>query len=515
VTLAAAEDADNLVGAAVFSVTADGFAPETLTATEVENDPITSVLYVDPDAPGLNSGASWPGAYSDLQLALTIAAANPQVAEIRVANGLYRPAPGPGNRFATFALHNGLRLRGGYAGYGAADPDARDFVACASVLSGDLAGDDDSWFGNRADNVYHVVDASSNDATAVLDGFTIYGGQADGIAPYNFGGGIYVGSGSPTIRDCTLLRNAATNGAGLCIAGGQALLTRLVFIGNSAGSNGGGLYIDGVFTAPLAACRFAGNSAGSYGGGLYAGGACHVVNATFSGNSANMGGGAFLSYAEEPYSYLTNCTFTRNSAGGPGGGAGCNGTIVTNCIFWDNFGDTEEYEEWRQIAEYFEIDYSCVQGWSGNLGGTGNHGNDPRLADPDGSDNVLGTADDNLRLNAASPCIDAGSNAAVPIDVTLDADRHPRYVDDPAMPNVGSGTPPIVDMGAYERNPFNLADLNMDGVVNGADLALFALCLQGPEVPLAGGCDARDFEADDDIDLKDFALLQRALTGGL
>lgn len=39
---------------------------------------------------------------------------------------------------------------------------------------------------------------------------------------------------------------------------------------------------------------------------------------------------------------------------------------------------------------------------------------------------------------------------AVPITVTTDLDGKPRFCDIPTVPNTGNGTPPIVDMGAYE-----------------------------------------------------------------
>jgi hypothetical protein len=87
---------------------------------------------------------------------------------------------------------------------------------------------------------------------------------------------------------------------------------------------------------------------------------------------------------------------------------------------------------------------ACGKNGGGNIAG------DPLFVDADGADNTPGTADDNLRLQLTSPAIDAGKNAAVPPGVTTDLDGNPRFVDIPSVPNTGSGTPPIVDMGAYE-----------------------------------------------------------------
>ena len=71
--------------------------------------------------------------------------------------------------------------------------------------------------------------------------------------------------------------------------------------------------------------------------------------------------------------------------------------------------------------------------------------------------------DNDFRLASESPCIDAADNTAVPADLDdldddgdvdeptpFDLDGNPRFVDDPATDDTGNGTPPIVDMGAYE-----------------------------------------------------------------
>ena len=61
----------------------------------------------------------------------------------------------------------------------------------------------------------------------------------------------------------------------------------------------------------------------------------------------------------------------------------------------------------------------------------GNISDDPLCVDADGADDVAGTEDDDLRLLPGSPCIDAGSNGAVPVDVLTDLDGLPRFIDDP------------------------------------------------------------------------------------
>jgi hypothetical protein len=64
-------------------------------------------------------------------------------------------------------------------------------------------------------------------------------------------------------------------------------------------------------------------------------------------------------------------------------------------------------------------------------------------SDPQFANVALG----NFRLLPSSPCIDSGSS---PGDDALDLDRTPRLEDVPGTPDTGSGTPPIIDRGAYE-----------------------------------------------------------------
>jgi Ca2+-binding RTX toxin-like protein len=55
-------------------------------------------------------------------------------------------------------------------------------------------------------------------------------------------------------------------------------------------------------------------------------------------------------------------------------------------------------------------------------------------------------AEDDFRLQPGSPAIDAGLGTNAPV---IDADYLARY-DDPAETNTGSGTPPYIDIGAFE-----------------------------------------------------------------
>jgi hypothetical protein len=99
------------------------------------------------------------------------------------------------------------------------------------------------------------------------------------------------------------------------------------------------------------------------------------------------------------------------------------------------------------------------------------------------------TATGDLRLDDGSPCIDRGDNGALPAGVALDLSGNPRFVDDPDSPNLGSGTSPIVDMGAYEfqvtpicipdltttANPFQPGFGVPNGILNNEDFFYYLI----------------------------------------
>ena len=200
-------------------------------------DPEPLVIYVDVSAKGREDGSSWVNAFTDLQSALAVATAG---CEIRVAEGVYRPDKGPGvteaDPNATFNLIQGVVLKGGYGGRRWPNPDKRDVVALETVLSGDLFDNDASLARlcdmetdeSRFDNSYHVVTTSAADSTTVLDGFTVTGGTAVGSTKsgeFTRGGGILNCHGSPIIRNCLIVGNAATYYGGGVYTEGQAGLT--------------------------------------------------------------------------------------------------------------------------------------------------------------------------------------------------------------------------------------------------------------------------------------------------
>jgi predicted outer membrane repeat protein len=101
-------------------------------------------------------------------------------------------------------------------------------------------------------------------------------------------------------------------------------MTDMVFEGNSASRNGGGIYGGGNLSNAV----FRDNMAGERGGGLHGGGT--LMDVTFEGNSAGMGGGGM-----DGTGTLTHVTFLNNTA--PlGGGMATSGATLDQVIFEGN-----------------------------------------------------------------------------------------------------------------------------------------------------------------------------------
>jgi predicted outer membrane repeat protein len=312
------------------------------------------VIYVDDDATGSNDGSSWSNAFVRLQEALAVAVAGD---EIWVGQGTYRPDVGtetdrPHGRtrspqpvalasaadapYPSFPLLNGVALRGGFAGCGAEDPNARDVVRYETILSGDVKGNDNPewapWYPLsklfQSDNSLRVVTSTKTHASAILDGFTITAATESAILNDN---------GNPTIVDCTFRRNAGQSGGGLKSVGGHPTVSRCTFLENSS-TDGGAIYTqNGALT--LTECRFSFNAAASRGGGVYSQNSdLDLADCWFEQNAAQAGGA--IGHYQRTLS-LTGCWFEGNLA--VGGGAihlaDAETTVVTKCTFKANWAE--------------------------------------------------------------------------------------------------------------------------------------------------------------------------------
>ena len=297
-------------------------------------------------------------------------------------------------------------------------------IATNCIFWGNLARSDNSQAAplsvSRATITYSCIqDADPNDATVFAGAGGVQGGRV-------------------TLRNCTVTGNsAALNAGGI---GGEATLSHCTISLNASGSSAGGAALG---NSTVEYCTFSNNWA-QYSGGALTPGMSTFTYCEFVGNVAQNGGAVA---DDSVAATFLHCTFRNNAASGEGGALYTweADLILTDCSFLGNSaasggaiagGATGEA---AQIAgDAPTVNYSCVQGLTGGLGGAGNIGADPRFVDADGPDNVFGTADDNLRLLHDSPCINAGSNAAVPYMLSVDLDGRPRIA--------GSA----VDMGVYE-----------------------------------------------------------------
>jgi predicted outer membrane repeat protein len=315
-------------------------------------------------------------------------------------------------------------------------------------------------------------------SSATLIGCDFIDNEASGS-----GGAIYSSSGSPTFFDCTMSGNSASQGGGMYNLNSSPTVANCTFQGNSSGI-GGGIY-NSASSPAVANCSFIGNSAAFNAGAMFNGTNSNAIvnNCSFIGNVAVDDGGGVWNSSSNPAT--TNCTFTMNSAtrGGAVFNAANSSPTFTNSILWRNSdsGGMDESAQIHTLSGTPVVNYSLVQGgWSG-AGGSGNSASDPLFIDADGADNIVGTDDDDLRLGFASPAVDAGNNAAVPADTAdLDGDGNTaeptpidlvgiaRFIDDPVKADTGAGTPPIVDMGAYERVGVLFVDASASGLNNGS-----------------------------------------------
>ncbi len=311
-------------------------------------------------------GRSWATAFCDLQEALTVAYLGAE--EVWVAAGTYRTTA-DGDRRRSFRLLKGLGLYGGFAGT-EDRRDERDWRGNETILSGDLG----SPLG-EAGNAYHVVSGADG---AVLNGFTVADGCADGVAIDRHGAGLLCYNAvSPVVRNCRFMRLRACEGGVVyaynlsspsfedcefidCHAEvGGALVARVGacpsfkgcrFIGDSARWRAGAVQVDYGSGPRFVDCVFDGCASGGHGGALYLESVAAQIGViettiegcTFVGNSADQRGGAIgAADASEPL--VTRCTFEANRAGTGGGAISADQRVTVtlqDCTFRGNSGGT-------------------------------------------------------------------------------------------------------------------------------------------------------------------------------
>lgn len=340
--------------------------------------------------------------------------------------------------------------------------------------------------------------------SSLIAGFTIVNGSAF------TGGGISVDTARVRIANCIVSQCSAAAGGGIYLANTNSVVKFCTINGNVAtgglatqGIDGGGIMVfqgygfQTLSRVVVSHCRILDNHAanpsiGTGGGGIglfnqlaihSASSGLYVDDCLLAGNSSSTYGGGIgskLSGTLGANLVVTNSTFVGNSSA-LGGGLCSYGALVSriaNCIVWNNTASIQGAQIYAYVSNASSsttVSYSDVQGGLTNVSvngvigafhwGAGNLDLNPRFMDADGPDNVLTTwIDNDYRLAAVSPCIDAGDNSGVPADLTdidddgnlmeivpRDLDLNARFYDTLGVPDTGVGVAPIVDLGGYEH----------------------------------------------------------------
>ncbi|MBN1491704.1 MAG: family 10 glycosylhydrolase [Phycisphaerae bacterium] len=613
----------------------DGNGTETVDMGAYEYS--ASTLYVDASAGTAGNGLSWASAFDEI--ADAVAAVGSDTVEIRVADGTYSNH---------LSVPDGVAIRGGYAGQGAPDPDARDIDGFTSILE---------------DYAYSSAVGSTLDGLTIRQSYLrVYSGDLQVVdcvirdhatiasGPYSTAAGVIVEGGSPRfervdVRGNTVaFDNGYCSGGGVYIRGAAAEFVDCRFAGNGAEwtyggtfgyGYGGAVYVDSASPVSFLRCQFMGNRA-TFGGGLYTRGQgardvidcvfggniysgilnvgtgpLHITNSLVCGNYGSSGGG--MSCSNNTNTFVTNTSIVGNMANiwepnAYGGGLSAyNGSVeLTNVLLWANQAPpargpqlaarnaaqlTVRYSnaeggasdvlvenatlDWDTTdisgSPAFPSDYSGT--WTANASYNAST-HEVTLTDaaadwPAGgligkwvnvrffpssespvrlpvlrntattvttwaffetvTDGWAGASAGNpytiedYRIGPGSACIDAGTNAADGLSgITTDLLGYPRFFDDPVTVDTGAGTPPIVDIGAYEfqgtvcNDP--VLDADGDGDVDLTDFGAFSACFNGPNRLYAFGgdpavCECLDEDTDGDVDLTDFGVFAACFNG--
>jgi hypothetical protein len=267
--------------------------------------------------------------------------------------------------------------------------------------------------------------------------------------PEPVGGAISIGFNSPvTISECLFVSNMtgslfgvpfypAKGGAIFAFPDGVQIL-RCTFIGNVS-HEGGAIMTFGTIT--IRDCVFNKNVVSSY---------------DYGASSLGGWGGAIALvelFSAPVTSTIAGCTFVRNTATDSGGGLFTAGPVdvdLRNAIFWNNSVGTGSHGK-AQVNGGNPV-FCCVQNLFVPEPGEdpfdpadvpGSFDAPPQFVDYDGANNLAGDEDDDLRLVATSPCIDAGDPAFIPQG--FDREGNLRYLDGNLDGSLRT------DCGAFER----------------------------------------------------------------
>ncbi|MFD1631534.1 choice-of-anchor Q domain-containing protein [Pseudopedobacter beijingensis] len=459
-----------------------------------------NILYVNQNIQdGNGSGDSWVNALSDLAPALQWAednkhnnlwnSSNPL--KIYVAKGEYKPSINPTtnnivqDKNATFLMVKNVQLYGGFPDTGEPTIANRDWQNNTTILKGETP---------NGTPVFHVVLSVDNVGTALLNGFTITHGMADGLGSiaingktisHNQGGGMYNHFSSPILFNVIFSANTAKfSGGGIYNADSNPELINVAIYNNTADIAGGGIYNDN--SSPLLTnVAIKGNNA-KFGGGIAnITSFPKLTNVAITGNTATTNGGGIYNSNSSPV--LTNITLSGNQTKEDGGGGIYNTSsgdssslpVLTNSIIWGNKG-----------GDIVNLGSNGLSESGNNLIGRGDDSNIPGdytglLASdifvdykPAIAENP--TTDGDYSLKISSPAIAKGSNVYYTQNGG-NPNNDKDLADNPRVYNYSNGG--TIDIGAYEYQGLLPQSINFSALpaksINDTDFDLTATASSG------------------------------------
>jgi CSLREA domain-containing protein len=271
--------------------------------------------------------------------------------------------------------------------------------------------------------------------TATINGLTITNGSST-----DDGGGV-LNEGTLTMTDSVVSGNFVSGNGGGIFNQAALTMTNTIVNGNFATVGfGAGIFNSGTLTVTNS--TISDNTAGNGGGGIYNAGTLTLINSTLSGNTATSGGGGGILNFNTLF--VINSTLSGNTANVFGGGIRSQGTTTLyNSIIANSTSGGECVNGSGTINASHSIiegDLTCVNGTNIN-----NSTADPLLD--------LVTL---IPTSAASPAVNAGSNALLPAD-PLDLDGDLDTSELLPVDARGIGFPRVVgssvDIGAFEVVP--------------------------------------------------------------
>ena len=283
------------------------------------------VFYVDKDNTGVEDGTSWATAFTTIQAGID-EADGIGGGEVWVAEGVYNEVRtevwgASASATGSLVLKENVAVYGGFRGVETLLTERAPSVA-VTVIDGSVA--------RAGSAAYHVVVAgglaiSSN--PVVIDGFTITGGNASGVAAdYHTwrGGGLYNWTKSNLfVSNCTFIGNSAAVGGGAIANEGEgsgvqaaATYTNCLIVQNEARREAD----DGATPNPIRG-----------GGGIF------VNRSQPSFVHVTVADNTLQNNAADPTNYGQNSGGIYLSAD-PTSGDGTLTTNITNAIFWGNTG---------------------------------------------------------------------------------------------------------------------------------------------------------------------------------